>query len=116
MVVVADLTPDAWTPDTLPLEGPVAVLFGSEVVGVSDEARALADGAVVVPMRGLTESLNVASAATCALYRISERQRARVGGGDLSAARQQAFLAEWEARETAAWRGMVARVGPPSST
>lgn len=109
-VYVADLGAEAYSPDTLPLDGPVAVVFGGEVAGITDAARALADGALTVPMRGLTESLNVASAATCALYRLAERRREALGAlGDLDPDREQAFYAAWEAEEAAARAGMEAR-------
>jgi tRNA (guanosine-2'-O-)-methyltransferase len=113
-VYVADLAPDAHTPDTVPVDGPVAIVFGAELVGISDEARALADGAIQVPMRGLTESLNVSAAAACALYRLSERRRAFVGGGDLPEAVRAEFLQRWLAREEVSTRGMHARVGAPT--
>lgn len=109
--LVGDLSAEAWSPDTVPIEGPIAVLFGSEMSGVSDAARALADGVLCVPMRGLTESLNVSVAAACTLQRLCERRRDHVGGGDLAPARQQAFYDAWLARESAAERGMAARVG-----
>jgi tRNA (guanosine-2'-O-)-methyltransferase len=113
-VYVADLAPDAHTPDTVPVDGPVAIVFGAELVGISDEARALSDGAIQVPMRGLTESLNVSAAAACALYRLSERRRAFVGGGDLPEAVRAEFLQRWLAREDVSRRGMHARVGVPT--
>jgi tRNA (guanosine-2'-O-)-methyltransferase len=109
-IFVADLDDEAHTPDTVPVDAPVALLMGSEVVGVSDEARALADGAVCVPMRGLTESLNVGAAATCTLYRVAERRRA-VAGADLAPERRDAFFSRWLDREVAQRTGMKARVG-----
>lgn len=113
-IYVADLGADAYSPDTLPLDGPVAVIFGGEVAGISDTARALSDGALTVPMRGLTESLNVASAATCALYRLAERRRDLLGSaGDLDPAREQAFYDAWLAEESAARSGMEARNALP---
>lgn len=113
-IYVADLADDAHTPDSVPVDGPIAIVFGAELVGISDEARALADGAIQVPMRGLTESLNVSAAAACALYRLSERRRVAVGGGDLSAETRASFLDRWLAREDATKRGLHARVGAPT--
>ena len=104
-IYVADLAEDAKTPDSVPVDGPVAMLFGSELTGVSDEARALADGVMSVPMRGLTESLNVGSAAAITIYRLAERRRELLGGGDLSPERQQAFMDEWQGREEEARAG-----------
>ena len=83
-VFVADLMEDeAFSPDTVPIDEPIAILMGAELTGVSDQARALADGAVCVPMHGLTESLNVSVAAACILQRVTERRRIENGGGDL---------------------------------
>ncbi len=108
---VADLAADAHSPDSLPVDGPVAIVFGSELSGVSDDARALTDGAVCVPMRGLTESLNVSVAAACTLQRVTERRRQAVGGGDLEAARKQAFFDAWVVAEEEVKAGRRARVG-----
>ena len=108
---IADLADDAATPDTLPVSGPVAILFGNELNGVSPTARDLADGSVIVPMRGLTESLNVSVAAACVLQRVCERRRSVVGGGDLPTAKQESFFAGWLAREEQSKLGVIARVG-----
>ncbi len=57
---------------------PTALLLGSELLGVSDRAAALADRHVFVPMRGLVESLNVSVAAAVILYEAA-RQREAAG-------------------------------------
>ena len=99
-VVVADLQDHAHTQDSVPVDQPVAIVFGNELEGVSDEARALADGAVVVPMLGLTESLNVSVAAACILQRLTTRRREQIdAAGDLSEARQASFDRMWQERE-----------------
>lgn len=109
-VFAADLTDDAHSPDSMPIEGNVAILMGAELTGVSDRARELCDGAVCVPMHGLTESLNVSVAAACILQRVTERVRMRAGGGDLEPHRQDRFFAEWSRRELDARQGMLGRV------
>jgi tRNA (guanosine-2'-O-)-methyltransferase len=108
-IFVADLMDEAHTPDTVPVDAPVAILMGAELTGVSDQARALADGAICVPMQGLTESLNVSVAAACILQRVTERRRLLTGGGDLSPERQATFIEEWETRELTARQGMIGR-------
>lgn len=101
-VVVADLQDDAHTPDSVPVDRPLAIVFGNELEGVSAEARALADGAVIVPMLGLTESLNVSVAAACILQRLTTRRRERIDGpGDLPADRRADFDRMWQEREDA---------------
>ena len=53
------------SPDTL------AVVFGHEKNGISDEILDLSDHTVIMPMRGQKESLNVANCATAILYEIT---------------------------------------------
>ncbi len=57
----ADLA--TWQP-----HAPVCWLLGNEAHGVSDEARAIADVTVRIPMAGRAESLNVATAAAICLF------------------------------------------------
>lgn len=110
-VWVADPVPEATEPFAVPVDRPLAVLFGSELVGVSPEAKAMADGVLAVPMRGLTESLNVSAAAAMVIYALAERRRALLGGGDLEPERRAAFYERWLASEQEAERGLRAQVG-----
>ncbi|WP_223067590.1 TrmH family RNA methyltransferase [Paenibacillus caui] len=48
--------------------GPVWLLFGSEGGGLSRESMELLDDAIIIPMKGQAESLNVAMAASVLLY------------------------------------------------
>jgi RNA methyltransferase, TrmH family len=50
------------------LARPTAWLFGNEARGLTDEALALADGALRLPIYGRAESLNLATAASVCLY------------------------------------------------
>jgi TrmH family RNA methyltransferase len=61
----------------LDLTGPVALVIGGEADGVSQQARALADGAVTIPMPGKSESLNAAVAAGILLFEVV-RQRSQL--------------------------------------
>ena len=108
---VADPVPHALDPLAVPVDRPLAVLFGSELGGVSDEARALADGVLAVPMRGLTESLNVSAAAAVVVSVLAERRRAWVGGGDLAAERASAFYQAWLQTEQDMEPALRAQVG-----
>ncbi len=110
-VWIADPVEGALPPSEVPVDRPVAVLFGSEIRGVSDEARGLADGVLAVPMRGLTESMNVSAAAALVINTLAERRRAWIGGGDLEPERREAFYQRWLATEAEAEIGMRAQVG-----
>lgn len=58
------------------LDGPTAWLFGNEARGLTPEQLALADRAVIVPIYGQAESLNLATAAAVCLYESAFAQRA----------------------------------------
>ena len=53
---------------------PTAILLGSEKTGVSQEALALADQDIIIPMVGMVQSLNVSVASALILYE-AQRQR-----------------------------------------
>ncbi len=57
---------------------PTALLLGSELDGVADDAASLADQFINIPMLGAVASLNVSVAAAIILY---EAQRQRVAAG-----------------------------------
>jgi tRNA (guanosine-2'-O-)-methyltransferase len=107
-IYVADLLPGAYTPESVPVDRPIAVVFGSEVRGVSDEARSLADGAIMIPMVGLTGSLNVSVSAAIILRTLTDRRRALVGA-DLDATARDSFYARWVETESRSEFGRRAR-------
>lgn len=57
---------------------PTAILMGQEKHGISDEALALADQDVIIPMVGMCQSLNVSVASALILYE-AQRQRQDAG-------------------------------------
>lgn len=68
-------TPDGATVYTeTGLTGPVAIVTGSEAEGLSEEWLAGADVRVTIPMRGVADSLNLATSTAILLYEVV-RQR-----------------------------------------
>ena len=64
------------TPDKLDLEkGKIALIFGTELDGLSAEALAMADEFVRIPMVGFTESFNISVSAALCIYQLSDRLR-----------------------------------------
>ena len=57
---------------------PTALVVGTELFGVSEEALALSDRQVMIPMKGMTQSLNVSVACAIVLYE-AMRQREAAG-------------------------------------
>jgi tRNA (guanosine-2'-O-)-methyltransferase len=67
----------------LDLTKKIAIVFGNEHRGVSEDAVKLADGKVSIPMYGMVQSLNVSVAAAVVLYE-ALRQRLQEGMYDYS--------------------------------
>lgn len=57
---------------------PTCILVGAEKYGVSEEAAAVADHHILIPMMGMVQSLNVSVATALVLYE-AERQRQNAG-------------------------------------
>jgi tRNA (guanosine-2'-O-)-methyltransferase len=77
---------------TLSFAGRVALVFGNEHRGVSDDALALADATYAIPMRGFVQSLNVSVAAAISIAKAVERRDAERGAvGDLGEAEAEAL-------------------------
>lgn len=51
-------------------EKPIAVVFGNEVEGVSDDALQLVDGCIEIPQLGMKHSLNISVAAGIVLWKL----------------------------------------------
>jgi tRNA (guanosine-2'-O-)-methyltransferase len=76
---------------------PTALVVGTELFGVSEAALAECDGQVMIPMMGMTQSLNVSVACAIVLYEaLRQRDRAGLYGHarlDEATVRRQRF--EW---------------------
>ncbi len=62
-------------PETLPLDKKTALIFGTELAGLSQVALNLADGFIRIPMYGFTESLNISVSAALLLFALTDRLR-----------------------------------------
>lgn len=61
--------------DEVPLDQKTAIVFGSELTGLSDFALEEADGYARIPMVGFSESFNISVSAALCLYELSTRLR-----------------------------------------
>ena len=59
----------------LDISQPTALVFGTELTGLTDEAIAGADAYVKIPMYGFTESFNISVCAALSLFALTERMR-----------------------------------------
>ncbi len=86
-IYVTHLGPGSRPLRELSFAGKVALVFGNESRGVSDEAVRLADATYAIPMRGFVQSFNVSVAAAISIATAVERREAERGRhGDLDAA------------------------------
>ena len=62
--------------DELDLSNKTALVFGTELEGLSDTAKDNADAFVKIPMYGFTESFNISVSAAITLHHLTEKLRA----------------------------------------
>ena len=77
---------------------PIALVFGNEHSGVSEEIRQLADGNFIIPQVGIIRSLNISVACAVTLYE-AYRQKSIAGHynrQDLDHVMKKGLLEEWE--------------------
>jgi len=72
-LVVTDFSPSAVAIEDYEPKRPVALVMGTELTGISDVARELADVQVIIPMSGFSQSLNVSVATGIAVAQLSRK-------------------------------------------
>lgn len=75
-ILATSLAPGSRDLYSVDLRQPVALVFGNEHRGVSEEAVAQADGLVVIPMYGMVQSLNISVACAVMLFEAMRQRRA----------------------------------------
>jgi tRNA (guanosine-2'-O-)-methyltransferase len=96
-IYTTHLSTDAVSLHELDLTEPVALVFGNEHSGVSDEIIAMADGNFIIPQVGIIKSLNISVACAVTLYE-AFRQKNTAGHYDnvkLEGEKLQGLRNEW---------------------
>jgi tRNA (guanosine-2'-O-)-methyltransferase len=75
-ILTTHLSPDAVSLYQLNLTGRIALVFGNEHEGVSEDIRAMADGNFIIPQTGMIRSLNISVACAVSLYEAHRQKRA----------------------------------------
>ncbi len=87
--------------------GPTAFVLGAEKWGLSEAAAAAIDQAIVIPMQGMVQSLNVSVAAATLLFEALRQRQAKgclpTAGEGIPPGRYELQLFEWAYPEVAAW-------------
>jgi tRNA (guanosine-2'-O-)-methyltransferase len=96
-ILTTHLSSDAVSLHDINFTQSVALVFGNEHAGVTDEFRALADGNFVIPQMGIIQSLNISVACAVSIYE-AMRQKMNAGHYDqatLPSAQMNALLEQW---------------------
>src|ERR1700760_2049888 len=96
-IFTTHLAADAVSLYQMDLTGRIALVFGNEHSGVSEEIRALADGNFIIPQVGIIKSLNISVACAVTLYE-AFRQKNTAGHYQqpgLPPQRYESLLKEW---------------------
>lgn len=72
-----------------------ALVFGSELTGISDRVKEQADGFVKIPMYGFSESFNISVSAAISLYDVTSRLRVTDLDWGLSEEEKEELTLEW---------------------
>ena len=97
---------------TLSFDRPIALVFGNEHDGITDELRELADDRFIIPMYGFVESFNISVAASISLsWARAMRERATGRRGDLTVAERQATLARYLLRSVRSAEQILRKAG-----
>jgi len=96
-ILTTHLSGDAVSLHDIDFTQKIALVFGNEHSGVSDEIRALADGNFIIPQVGIIRSLNISVACAVTLY---EAYRQKMNAGhynqkSLDDVRYDELLKEW---------------------
>jgi tRNA (guanosine-2'-O-)-methyltransferase len=88
--------PDSMTIHELDPNQKIALVFGNELEGISEEVTKNVDGLVHIPMMGFTESFNISVSASIFLYDLRKRAKeAGVSNFFLSEAEKQELRIRW---------------------
>jgi tRNA (guanosine-2'-O-)-methyltransferase len=100
-ILTTHLSGDAISLHAIDFTGSIALVFGNEHSGVSEEIRALADGNFIIPQVGIIRSLNISVACAVTLYE-AYRQKNTAGQYNqrsLDDVRYNELLKEWGVEE-----------------
>lgn len=76
-------------------KGKAALLFGTELRGLSEEAMEMADEYLKIPMHGFTESFNISVSAAIILHQLSEKLRKSEIDWKLNEDEKTEILLQW---------------------
>jgi len=97
IILATHLTSDAKSLYEIDFTQRVALIFGNEHSGVSDEVRLLVDGNFIIPQMGIIQSLNISVACAVSIYEAfrQKQQAGHYNSSSLSKDKMQTLMTEW---------------------
>ena len=95
IVATTPHTNDTLLPEYDLTQGKFALLFGTELTGLSKDAMELSDSYLRIPMYGFTESFNISVSAAITLYDLTTRLRKSNINWQLSEEEKYIIVLEW---------------------
>lgn len=86
---------NACTIEKLPIDKKLALVFGTEIDGISETVTEMADEFVKIPMYGFTESFNISVCAALCMYELTTRIRQQVPNHFISEQEKTDVYLQW---------------------
>jgi len=93
----------------IPVDQKIALVYGAEKFGISDNTKQSADVFVKIPMLGFTESFNVSVSVALSLHYLSQKIRTNNVNWKLSETEKQRIKLTWTLRTIQSARSIVKR-------
>ena len=91
----------------MPVDKPIALLFGNEHSGVSPDWQSWVDTYFTIPMSGIVESLNISVSAAICMHTLAEKARSSMPAESyfIDPQAQKQLLGQWLSRQITSWSG-----------
>ncbi len=94
-IVATSLHKNSVSLEEIDVSQPFALVFGTELTGITEDVEAMADEFVKLPMYGFTESFNISVCAALCMYNLSTKIRNEVPNYGLTALEKEDIYIEW---------------------
>jgi len=94
-IVATSLHKNSVSLDEIDISNPFALVFGTELTGITKDVEDMADEFVQLPMYSFTESFNISVCAALCMYHLSSRIRKEVPNYQLSEAEKEDIYIDW---------------------
>ncbi len=94
-IVATSLHKNSVSLQDLDISTPTALVFGTELTGITKDVEDMADEFVKLPMYGFTESFNISVCAALVMYELRQKLQKEVPGYGLSDTEKEEIYIDW---------------------